>query len=190
MKLPYFTILAAFLLTSCGTHYRYFIDLKGENVKAANHYADKDIDIKFRKYKKYFTIDLINVSDKPIKIIWDDSAIVLDSQSYRIIHENIRYIESMNFQVPSIIPSKMKLKDMIAPTAKLSWDSKSGWYLKELYPTFDRNDSKIRKKILSYKGQHLGILLTYEKEGIKYDRFFDFVISDVKKDGAYLSSEY
>jgi len=73
---------------------------------------------------KYFSIQIINKTDKPIKIIWDET-IITDNygDTSGVIHSGVKFINKDRPQVPSIVPPNGKFEDIIIPKSHISYSS-------------------------------------------------------------------
>lgn len=97
--------------------------------------------IVFTPEERGISFEILNKSDRAIKIIWDEVAYVdqYDS-SHRVLHLGTRFIHSDTLQPVSSVPMNAKLDDLIVPAdyaewrTSTSWLISSGWQIKSLFP--------------------------------------------------------
>jgi hypothetical protein len=65
---------------------------------------------------------LVNKSEKPVKIIWDDCAIIdFENYSHKIIHSNIKYSDKDKPQPPTIVFAGVKVQDILIASDKVEF---------------------------------------------------------------------
>ncbi len=82
--------------------------------------------------------ELVNRSDSPIKILWDEAAFVdISGHSLRVIHNGVKLAERNSAQPPSIVAGKGKLSDMVFPSENVTYSTgqyTGGWHQKPMFP--------------------------------------------------------
>lgn len=124
----------------------------------------KDFETTFMYHSKGVAFSLQNHSNKLIKIIWDEAALVdCSGKSHRVMHEGVKYISRDQLQPPTMLPPGANIRDVIVPTSLVSYTSGryGGWYTNDL-PT--------------HNGCILGVNLSMEIGGRKENYYFKFVV--------------
>jgi len=180
MKNITFLILVC-LLTSCNKTYIYKYTLDGSKNLS---YKDQSIAVQFAPNHKYFEFFIENKSTTPIKIVWDESVLVINEIVSRLMHENIRYSDRMSSAVPTFIPPGEKLYDLVAPTDFVTYSavtSSSAWVQNSIYPDHGLK-SIILPMVKASVGKHVKLYLMVEGgDGSKKLNVFDFKIEGYGK---------
>ena len=126
--------------------------------------------------------DLLNKSDSPMKILWDDAAYVdITGQNRRVIHSGVTLMDRNSPQAPSVIPSKGRLNDIVYPSDHISYYG--NWSQRPMFPCvreeYACTDSD-RKLVATHAGLDYRVLLPVEVDKEKYPYIFVF---KVKKAG-------
>lgn len=101
----------------------------GENV-----YVDDYVSIKWSSRHDRLLLDLVNKTDHPIKIVWDESAFIdPDGISSRVMHEGVVYGNRSSSQPPTVVPRGGRILDQILPVSLASY-SNSQWVHGPLFP--------------------------------------------------------
>lgn len=106
-----------------------------------------------------------NKTEKPVKIIWDESSYISpDNKSQKIFHSGVKIIDRTNSQPPTLIPPQGAADDTIVPTDSVSWELDAWRYsplcgTRSIY-THELDDSLCLNKTF-------GFYITYEVEGKK-----------------------
>jgi hypothetical protein len=144
-------------------------------------FADSNISLKFDILPTSVAFVLHNLTDKPIKIIWDDASIVQGGEAKKIMHTGVKYIDRSQHQPPTTIPSKTYIDDGLTPIDKVWYSSYTGWQTSPLFIDDDMGKPQFRAAALSYKGETLGVLLPVEIDGHVTNYQFEFLIADVQE---------
>ena len=121
-------------------------------------YSDSVIDVSFKMSQYDSNIDLLlmNKTNSPIKIDWNQVSFVsMSGKAVKVIHEGIKLINSGEMQAPTYIPPKATLSDIIAPTSNFYWNK--GW---EYIPILPKGQAA-----LSSVGQTFSVYLPMEING-------------------------
>ncbi len=100
-------------------------------------YSDNVIEILIYGGYKEFDFIIKNVSDKSIKVVWNEAVFVgMDGTTSKIMHNGIKYSEREGDQPASVIIRGAKLEDMVVPTANVYYESGyfSGWKTRSMFP--------------------------------------------------------
>lgn len=100
--------------------------------------------ITFSPEERGIGFDLINKSNRTIKILWDEVAYVDQYRSsHRVLHLGTKFIHSDRPQPISAVPANAKLDDLIVPADYAEWTTTtsiwfgtktSGWQIRPLFP--------------------------------------------------------
>jgi hypothetical protein len=99
-------------------------------------FSDDNINIAFQLNKETISFTLLNQTENPIDLDWNKvSYIDRESNSSKIIHNGIKYIDKEKSMTETTIPPMSKLNDIIIPTNSISYSSSlNDWTLKNLLP--------------------------------------------------------
>lgn len=114
------------------------------------------------------SFNFVNKTDKPIKILWDDSAFInAAGGSERVLHGGVRIIDRNQSQAPSIIIPKGTLSDDIISTEHVGTDPylSSGWSYTPICGSKNIYTHDIKDE--GCAGQTFGYFITYEVDGKK-----------------------
>lgn len=185
-------LFISFFLLSCGVgnKYMYLYSLKN-NDDDTNTFKDDNVNIDFIFTDKMINFTLKNKTDIPLKIEWDESSIVLNGMTEKIIHQGVKLIDAERSQSPTMVPPRAMISDAVMPSSKIIYRDRvkdrntnlnlvnGGWIQGELYPTIDLRDKERRAMILGNKGKTLGLFLAiYINKELK-NYYFEFDITDV-----------
>jgi hypothetical protein len=123
--------------------------------------------------------DLLNKSDSPVKILWDNAAYVdISGQSRRVIHRGVKLVDRNSPQAPSVISSKDRLNDIVYPSDHVSYYG--NWSQRPMFPCLREGyactDSD-RKLVAAHTGLDYRVLLTVEAGKEKYPYIFVFKVN-------------
>jgi len=107
-------------------------------------FEDNLCKIIFSPEERGIAFDLINKSNRTIKILWDEVAYVDQyKSSHRVLHLGTKFIHSDRPQPISAVPVDAKLDDLIVPADYAEWTTTtsiwfgtktSGWQIRPLFP--------------------------------------------------------
>ena len=111
-----------------------------DNIKAKFSYIDNVIAIILFSNNIGIDIELKNISDHSIKVIWDDAAFVdTDGTSSKIMHIGTKYSERYISQPPTTIIKDAKIQEVVRPINRVYFDDKLvDWISKSIYPNEPR----------------------------------------------------
>jgi len=105
--------------------------------------------------------ELENKTNRPLKILWDESTVMLPSGiSDRVIHGGVKFFEMEKAQLFSLVPPGERWADRMAPTALCGWVSPLKKWEIEPMALFDEGE--------------VGCYLTLEIKGEKVAYLFKF----------------
>jgi hypothetical protein len=178
------------LFNTYGYVYEYQHKLTGQNT-TGNVYTDENIKIEFGFGKTELDFELKNLTNNPIKVIWDEVSFIQFEEGKRIFHKGVKYIDRSNPQVPTIIPVGTTLSDLICPIDNVSYDAgyyysslaqkSAEWVTSSLWFSNDYNKLSIREGAMKLKGEKYSLLMPMEINGVKKNYTFEFEITDVKQ---------
>lgn len=128
--------------------------------------------------------DVLNKSDTPVKILWDDAAYVdITGQSRRVIHSGVKLVDRNSPQMPSVITSKGRLNDIVYPSDSVRYYSSqygSGWSQQPMFPCLRERRSCTdleRKLVTAHTGLDYRVLLPVEAGKESYPYTFVFKVN-------------
>ena len=75
-------------------------------------------------YSDVFGIKILNKTDKPIKILWDESVITDNwGRAVRALHSGIKFIHADQAQVPTVIPPYSEITDIMVPQTHIEYSN-------------------------------------------------------------------
>lgn len=170
-RIRFFLTLVAISAVGCSTRPTYKREYAPVEAKEYK-YVDKNIEFTYvpTTYAATVPVTFANKTDKPMKIIWDETTFIYPSgQSERVTHEGVRFMEKGAPQVPSIISPKSKLADTIIPVSRVNIEGLQWRY--RVICNDPEEDSYSMNGMLhmdaSCVGKIFGMFITYEIDGKK-----------------------
>ncbi len=167
--------------------------IDGETKLTATSFSDDLIVIVFSPSRKQIGFRILNATKYSMSIVWDECVFVdHKNNASKIMHAGIRYVSRNDPMSPTIIPSGVKVSDMIVPTDNIyymQWKGK-GWQTRDIF-----NGEFFKEKVLKECGWNpisFRVILVLEKEKNKfiYNFYFTtklFKFSRTKKRGDWES---
>jgi hypothetical protein len=158
---------------------QYVFTMTKPNQSVANTFEDEFIKIMFAISPESLRFSLTNKSDNPIKLKWNESAYVdANSESHRVMHAGVRYIERDKELPPTIIPPNAKVSDLVIPVDQVRFGTNKWyesqtdrhWYQKPLFPKPDKKEAS------AYKGRSFSVFFPLEIDGQVKNYTFTFTI--------------
>lgn len=147
-------------------------------------FEDNLCKIVFTPEERGISFEILNKSDRAIKIIWDEVAYVDQyNSSHRVLHLGTRFIHSDRPQPVSSVPTNARLDDLIVPAdyaewrTSTSWLISSGWQIKPLFPETSglfASESILKNLIFSLDGNSISIFLPLKIGDYINEYFFVF----------------
>lgn len=193
MNKVYFFIVSLFLLTSCALtkkEYVYDFDLIKPKYSEDFKFSDSLIDVEFSTRTSNIDFKLKNVSNKSIKLIWDDFSFVNEKgAAQKIIHKNIKLNNKEGAQAPTVIPTNSYIEDTVTPIDDIEfvgsknygglYTSPVYWKKAYIFPKLLYGYSKQKDLAKSLVGNNYSLLMVIEKDNTKIEYKFDFKINDI-----------
>ncbi len=135
------------------------------------YYKDSVISFAWHITSLGIKLELTNLSDKTLQVLWDGGAFMgLNGKASRIVHSGVKYIHSDLPQVPTVVPKGSFISEYI-----VLYD--------DIYHTnyFLITKDKVNDAISKYLGKSTRILLPIMIGDERVEYMFNFVVSDVKK---------
>lgn len=151
---------------------RYVFVMEKPVRSAANTYEDEFIRIYFPLTRVSFAFTLQNKTDNPLTLDWNQVAYVdAFSQSHKVMHGAVRYIERDRALPPSIIPPGASLTDVVLPVDYVSYVSGrySRWVTEDMLPNPETGQRLV--------GKTIGIFIPLNPNGMVKNYNFVFSIS-------------
>lgn len=119
---------------------------------------------------KGINVQIRNLSDKSIKVLWDDvSFIDIDNSVQKIMHQGVKYTNRGESMSPTSIPAGTLLEDTIIPTDIVSWSSiTNDWVNSGIVNQYNAGQ---------YHQEKIGIMLPIEHNGETKEYLFRFKIT-------------
>ena len=138
-------------------------------------YEDSSLKIVFSITKKQIGFILQNKTENPIKIDWNQVSYVdVLSESHKVMHSGVKYMNKATPQPPTLIPPTAKLEDIVFPIDYVSYSSGryGSWIEEDMFP--EAPTAKL------YKGKSFSVFMPLEINGIIKNYFFSFKVEDVE----------
>lgn len=175
MKTPLFFLLTLTLF-GCASTVKY--NRTYQPVDSSGYsYEDKNVKMTYQPVTIATGVPLTieNKSDKPIKVVWDESSFLNESgNSERIMHDGVKFNDRNSPMVPTVIPPHGRINDAVTPTSRAHFDSSEygvpglGWLLNPLCGQIDKAGYiEPQEKDDECVGKTFGLFITYEIDGKK-----------------------
>ncbi len=137
-------------------------------------YNDDNVGLVFAFSNKEIAFILRNNTESTIKVLWDESAVVIDGMTQRIGHKNIKYADMASSHPPTVIPPLASTSDVLIPIENINYNTTVGWVTKNM---FEKSKGFYR----------VGVLLGLSIDGKLKEYYFKFDVSfsDIKSDPSY-----
>jgi hypothetical protein len=113
----------------------------------------QDFEIQFVIFRNHIGFTLVNTSDKVIKVIWDDSVMILpNGKTTRAIPSFSSYADRNSPKAPSIAPPKSKIEDGFYPLDNAYFDSYVGYYYRNIFEYPLKSETNIRLSVALLDG--------------------------------------
>jgi len=157
MKKLFYLLMLVSVITSCSVHKGSY-DMKLQKVERAKNsennygeskivnfkeegkskysYEDQMIKIVWTPVSTQFGFILDNKTNHSIKIIWDEAVYIDENgSSERVMHSGVKYSESTNPQIPTIIIKNGNVSDILIPVDNIYYVSGKygGWNTQPLF---------------------------------------------------------
>lgn len=96
-------------------------------------YSDNDIGIVFAFSSTEISFIIKNHSNNTLRIVWDESAVVIDGMTQRVGHKNVKYTDIAGPHPPTIIPAGAASSDILIPAENVSYNTTTGWTTKGMF---------------------------------------------------------
>jgi tetratricopeptide (TPR) repeat protein len=165
-----------------GNLYKYSYSIQSNSGNNPLSFTNKDVKIDFEISNTSINFKLENLTEKPLKILWDNTSIVLFGEAFKVIHKGIKYSEKASHQPATLIPPRAAINDILIPAENIVYDNDlNKWTEKDLFPTNDKLDKTLEKKIMNFEGKSFSLFMPLEKESEEVNIFIEFIIKDIEK---------
>ena len=147
-------------------------------------YSDDNVNISYQFQPRWFHVNrsfatargfyvigidlkITNNSSNPLKILWNESSLVMNGQNMRVVHKGFKFRQKDQPQVPTVVPAKGTISDMVVPADHISFDPSIAMWI---YDPLINDDQQNR----------IRVDLTYEIENVKKTADVEFVV--IKKE--------
>ena len=155
------------------------VEHEGEGYHGGTAYQDSLIMIKWEYSTTSLGFTLQNLSNKTIKVIWEEASYIDEKgQSNRVMHNGVKYIDRSQSQPPTTIIRGSTISDMIVPVDKVGYASGQygGWYTRPIFETNAWSASETLKMYDALRGKTVSVLLPIVYEGRTREFIFNFLI--------------
>jgi hypothetical protein len=154
-------------------------------------FEDRIIKISWLPSVTMFEFLLVNKTNSPMKIVWNEAAYVSEKgDSHKIIHAGVKYSQRNRYQIPSAVEPQSILKDFVYPADYMSYEDEgwvekplwSGrWEGKTLLPTSQKggDPQDFLNGAKNYIGKSIQVLLPIRVEEVTYGYTFIFKVRNV-----------
>ena len=141
----------------------------------ATIYEDRTLKIEFDKIiDTQVEFVLHNKTNSPLTVLWDQSSYIDPTgQSHKAIHKGTRLLERNEATVPTVIPPRSFLSDLIAPASYTYWSQGVPGYTKSKWKTTKLIDEG------TAKGKTIGVFLSMRTGQIANEYLFTFAVETV-----------
>lgn len=184
MRIGWIVLCASVLFGCAGLGPPISLDVKMVASNDSGHYSDETVDVTFEFIpQSTFGIQgnllasqevigvgfkLTNKSSKPIRILWDDSSLILDGKNQRVFHSGIKLSQREQPQSPTTVPDKTALDDVLVPTENVYYGP----------PPYQLESEWVHTGLIQDDQKHrLRVYITYEIDNTKKTVDVEFVIS-------------
>lgn len=106
-------------------------------------YKTPEYEMTLTLYRTIIAFTLVNLSDKVLRLSWDESAMVLsDGRSSRVVNGGTTWGDRNAPKPPSIVPPKAKISDAFYPLATAYFSN--GWNFEPLFDYPVSKETNIR----------------------------------------------
>ncbi|MDB5200526.1 MAG: hypothetical protein JWO92_2489 [Chitinophagaceae bacterium] len=132
------------------------------------NYEDANIKAHFIVGQKEIDFTILNKSNSPIKIVWDDAVMAISGESNRIMHKGVKYADRSSSMPSTTILPNSSIEDLAVSTDKVyyregyysQYYSRAGdWETKPLFPAATLNNDKQKDLFNSVVGQEIALYL-------------------------------
>ena len=198
MKKLFYLLMLVSVITSCSVHKGSY-DMKLQKVertknsennygeskivnfkeegKSKYSYEDQMIKIVWTPVSTQFGFILDNKTNHSIKIIWDEAVYIDENgSSERVMHSGVKYSESTNPQIPTIIIKNGNVSDILIPVDNIYYVSGKygGWNTQPLFTDWAYSPEELYIVTQEYIGKSVKILLPLKIEGVVNEYIFTF----------------
>ncbi|WP_298119413.1 hypothetical protein [Flavobacterium sp.] len=188
MKKNTFLLIIVILLSSCSPeYYIYKLQLKKPTVSNELKFEDEKLIVEFLFMESEVALKIMNKSDKPLKINWDEASFVYNGEAQKIIHKNVKYIDKEKLQAPTVIPPKSFILDFVQPIDDIKYNQSSFshdsyWSNKPIFPIISYYNPKDKERIERAKkvmGNNIKIYIPILQDGKSFDYYFEMEVNDI-----------
>lgn len=152
--------------------YKYIFSMRKPKPSSELSFEDKQVSFQFEVSDESILLYVKNNTDDPIAIDWNNVAYIdAGSNSHRVFHGGVKYIEKEKQQVQTMVPPGARVRDTVSPIDYATW-KESYWSQEYLLPYKS-------KEAAAMKGQSIRLFIPLEINGHTKNYNFEFGIDDV-----------
>lgn len=165
-----------------GQSFKYEYTIKTTTGDQLMVHEENEIKIEFDIQDNSIDFKLKNLSTKPIKIVWDNTSIVVYEEAHRVIHKGVKYTDKASSQAETLVPPKASISDLVIPIDNINWAKNSNdWVTTSLFPTNDKSDEQLAEMIQMLKGSSISLFMPIIRGDEEVNVYVEFIITDVIK---------
>ncbi len=156
-----------------------------DNGLLRSQYEDSLIQIIWKCDGKRFWFNLLNKTNYPITIDWDNIVFVdTDSEIGNVIHSGTKYIDRNNGQLKTIVPRKAKISDFLVPSKNCVFNQGGyftigGWQENYLFPCVYKNQKTLDRDAPNFIGKTMRIDMPMQIGDKEHGYSFYFELKDL-----------
>ena len=196
-----FSVLAAF---GCSSGYRAVYDINlidterpevakkefgdqvvkvvGQVGRERSRFEDGLVAIEWEPTPSAFHLKIINKSDKPIAIVWDDAAYIDENgQKHRIINSKVIHEHREKPQRPSVVEPGAQFKESLRSADNVVYQTgiNAGFRERPFFPTSGSNQEKLNLQTSPLIKKTVSVNLPFNVNGEKYAYMFIFELANI-----------
>lgn len=192
-KFLFISLLAMIFLSSCAPSnpYRYVYQMTKPQKNENNKFEDDKVNFEFKINDADVSFKLYNKTEKPLKIIWDEASFVNQGEAQKIMHKNIKFIDSEKSQAPTVIPPGAYISEIIQPIDDITLVQNSYptqysksyiWSKKRFLPVLGLSTSKkyVDTKLRPVIGRKFNIYIPVQFENKTLEYYFELEVTDIR----------
>ena len=167
-----------FLGSGRGTKYGYAYTLATPVESPSMLFQDDSLKVQFIIDESAVRFQLQNISSSMMSVRWNRVSLGIDNRYHPVRHSIDFYADSTRPDVTALIPPSGYILETVIPDGNIRFDG-SRWVETEFFPTEDRGNETIAKKIARNVGKEIELVLPLQFGVAEKDYRFDFKIVSV-----------
>lgn len=178
-------ILVLLTLYSCTPTkpFQYVYKMTKPQISESTKFEDDKVIFDFKMNETDVYFKLSNKTEKPLKIIWDEASLVNQGEAQKVIHKNVKFIDSEKSQSLTVIPPGAYVSEVIQPIDDINFDRKTySWSKKSFLPPLGLSTNKkyVDNKLKPLIGRKFNIYIPVQFEEKTLEYYFEVEVSDIR----------